>query len=344
MSNPVKTTPAKKSPAKLYIALGLIAALSIGGYFGYLLLTANRANTDDAQLEADVVPLGARVGGAVLKVLAVDNQQVKRGDTVVELDPTDFEAKVAQAEAELEAALSLAESSAAPKGYTGSNAAAVNAARANLSRTDAEFRKADADLQRAKKLRTDRAISPVEFENTQNSFDKARAAQLQAAAQIKIAEEQHGVAAAKVKAAQAALNMARTQLSYTKIRAPRDGTLSRIAVQEGQLVQPGQLVAQVVDNRPFVVANFKETQVGRMKPGQYAEVEVDAFPGHRFDGKIESLSAATGARFSMLPPDNASGNFVKVVQRVPVKIMLENLPQDLALRAGLSADVTVILK
>lgn len=338
------TNTVKKNPAKLYAALGIFGVLVVGGYLSFHLLTANRANTDDAQLEADVVPLGARVGGAVLHVLVTDNQAVKKGDSLIELDPLDYQTRVSQAEAELEAALSLAETSDAPKETPGANAAAVAAARANQSRTEAELRKAEADLQRAKKLRKERAISPVEFENTQNTYDKARAAQMQAEAQIKVAEEQHGVAAAKVKAAQAALIQARTQLSYTKIIAPRDGTLSKIAVQEGQLVQAGQMVAQVVDNRAFIVANFKETQVGRMKPGQIAEIEVDAFPGQRLEGKVESVSAATGARFSMLPPDNASGNFVKVVQRVPVKIVIENPPQDLALKAGLSADVTVYFK
>jgi membrane fusion protein (multidrug efflux system) len=343
-------TVAKKNPTKMYLALGAVALIGAAAYGGFHDLTANRVNTDDAQLEADVVPMSARVSGAILHVNVADNQTVKKGDLIAEIDPVDYEARVAQAEAEVEAALSLAETSGAKVKESdkdknpAQNAAAVAAARANLSRLDAELRKADADLQRAKKLRVDHSISPVEFETTQNTYYKARAAQLQAAAQIKVAEEQHGVAEAKVKAAQAALLQARSQLSYTKIVAPRDGMLSKIAVQEGQMVQPGQLVAQVVDNKAFIVANFKETQVGRMKPGQPAEIEVDAFPGHKFEGKVESLSAATGARFSLLPPDNASGNFVKVVQRVPVKILLDKTPADINLRAGLSADVTVYFK
>jgi membrane fusion protein (multidrug efflux system) len=332
----------RKNGAKAYFILGVIAALAVAGYFVFGAITGNQANTDDAQIDADVVPVGAKVGGTVLHLAVHDNQTVKKGDLLVEIDPTDFQVKVDEKKADLEAAEALAE--AQGKGGTAQNAAAVAAARAALARADAERQKADSDLTRDKRLKAEKAISAVELETAQNAAEKARAAAEQAAAQLKIAEEQHGVAAAKVKSAAAALAEAESQLAYTKIVAPRDGTLSRVAVQEGQILQPSQLIAQLVGSETYVVANFKETQVGRMRPGQRADIEIDAYPGRKFEGKVESLAAATGARFSLLPPDNASGNFVKVVQRVPVKIQWENVPADVTMKAGLSADVTVRFK
>ena len=177
----------------------------------------------------------------------------------------------------------------------------------------------------------------VELENTQNAFDRAVALANQATAQLKMAEEQHSMAHAKVAASDAALENMRARLSYTSILAPNDGMLSKIAVREGELVEPGRLIAQLVTGQPYIVANFKEVQVGRMKAGQLAEIEVDAYSGIVMKGRVLSLSPATGAQFSLLPPDNATGNFVKVVQRVPVKIELLDIPAGLSLKAGMSA-------
>lgn len=155
---------------------------------------------------------------------------------------------------------------------------------------------------------------------------------------------QYNVDIAKVKLAEAQLNAANNQVTYTKIYAPTTGRLSRMAVSEGQMIAPGQMLGQLVEDDTYVVANFKETQVGRMQPGNPVEIEIDSYPGVTFKGRIESIAAATGARFSILPPDNASGNFVKVVQRVPVRITFVELePNHPPLRAGLSAEVTVYM-
>ncbi len=163
-----------------------------------------------------------------------------------------------------------------------------------------------------------------------------------ARARYAAAVAQEKLSHARVKAAEAALGLARLQLSYTKIWAPEDGVISKLAVREGQLVAAGQPVAELVPVESYVVANFKETQVGTMRAGQPAEVQIDAFPGRTFEGKVESLSGGTGARFALIPPDNASGNFVKVVERVPVRVAWSKpLPADVRLRAGLSAYVTV---
>jgi membrane fusion protein (multidrug efflux system) len=163
-------------------------------------------------------------------------------------------------------------------------------------------------------------------------------------AQVAAARANSELARANAAAAEVALKLAKVQLSYARIDAPADGRLSRLAVHEGQQIQVGQQVVALVPAATYVVANFKETQVGAMHPGQRAEITIDAFPGLRFEGRVESTSPGTGARFSLLPPDNASGNFVKVVQRVPVKISWAQLPADVALAAGLSADVTVFTR
>ena len=160
---------------------------------------------------------------------------------------------------------------------------------------------------------------------------------------IAVAKAQATLAHARVKSATAALELAKLQLSYTRIEAPADGIVSRLSVHVGQLVQPGQPIAEFVPTATYVVANFKETQIARIKAGDRAVVELDAFPGREFEGTVESLSAATGARFSLIPPDNASGNFVKVVQRVPVRVHWKGDPGDI-MRAGLSAEVTVHVK
>jgi membrane fusion protein (multidrug efflux system) len=337
----------RKRSKRAYLILGSVVVLGLASYLGYDLVMGDRATTDNAQLESDVVPIGTRVGGMVRTLHVVDNQSVKKGDLLAELDPTDYEVRVAQAEADLEAAVAGADSQAQAGGKDGAGPsfAQVSAAKAALVRAKAEERKAVADLARARQLRGANAIAAVELETALNTVERMRAAADQAEAQLELAEEQHGVADAKVKAARAALTQAETMLGYTRIVAPRDGTLSKLAVQEGQIVQPGQTLVQLVGDDAFVVANFKETQIGRMQPGQRAEITVDAYPGRRFEGRVESLSAATGARFSLLPPDNASGNFVKVVQRVAVKIALDApSPRGVDLRAGLSAGVTVRLE
>ena len=161
------------------------------------------------------------------------------------------------------------------------------------------------------------------------------------AAQVAAAQAAAKLAHARVHDAQAGKQAADLQLSYTKIVAPADGITSDLAVHKGQLVQVGQTVVAVVPAATYVVANFKETQVSRIKVGQTVDMDLDAYPGQSFSGKVESISPATGARFSMLPPDNASGNFVKVVQRVPVKIAWTNLPKNVVIEAGLSVDVTI---
>ncbi len=256
-----------------------------------------------------------------------------------------------------------------------SAAAQIASARASLARAQAEDSRAQTDLARAQSLRKDDAIPQAQLDTARANAAASSAAVAQAQAQLSAAEESKSAAQTRVTeakgrleqstpvdaqlaaakanadlaharadAAKQAVELAKQQLSYTTIVAPADGVLSKLAVREGQLVQPGSQIVSVVPSATYVVANFKETQVGQMQKGQHAEIEVDAYPGRKFEGVVESTSPGTGARFSLMPPDNASGNFVKVVQRVPVKIAWSNLPPDVHMAAGLSADVTVLTR
>ena len=389
--------PPKGTNKRPFIILGIGVVLAAAGIGGYMFMTANEMETDDAQVEADVVPVGSRINGPVLKVAVEENQTVRKGDLVVQVDDADYSARVSQAQAELATAQAQAAAaeaqeqvvSATAKGgfhsagamVWGSSVAVsaadsqIAAAKAGLERAKADARKAELDLSRNKELRAANAIPQEKLDNSQIAYDSSQAALAQATAQLAAAQDSKNaalsrvaeakgrldqstpidaqiatahanadLARARVKAAEASLTLSQNQLSYTKILAPEDGVVSKLGVHAGQLVAAGQPVAELVPSKSYVIANFKETQTGRMHPGQRAIVTVDAFPGRKLEAKVESLSGGTGARFSLLPPDNATGNFVKVVQRVPVRLQWVNPPAELALRAGLSADVTVYVE
>jgi membrane fusion protein (multidrug efflux system) len=388
---------ARKSRSRPYAIFAVVVAVVVVAYFGFRLLTAGRENTDDAQVGADMVPISARVGGNVVAVPVVDNQAVKKGDVLAQIDPTDYENKVKLAEAEIlaskaqadaaDAQMRIVEASskgglstarAALSGSTSSVAGAdaqIEAAKAAVAHAQADAQKADTDLARAVSLRKDDAIPQAQVDSLTAAAAAQHAAVAQAQAQLaaasemkntarsRIAEAQGRVeqstpveaqlaaakanaalAHARVASAETSLAQAQLNLSYAKIVAPQDGHISKLGVHPGQLVSPSQTITNVLPDATYVIANFKETQVGGMKAGQLAEIAVDAYPGRTFHAKVDSVAFGTGAQFSLLPPDNASGNFVKVVQRVPVKLVWTDLPEDVRVEAGLSADVTVLTK
>ncbi len=308
-----------------------LALLLLGAFVGWEYLHRGDEVTDDAQVEADVVALAARVGGPVAELLVKDDAPVKAGQPILRLDPADYELRVRQAEAEL--ATARAQGQAAD--------AQVGAARATVTRGEAEAEKALSDLRRADELKKGEAIAASQYDATRVSSETARAGAGANRAQHAAALANAELAHAREKSAEAALALAKLQLGYTEVRAPADGVVSRLGARVGQIVAPGQVLGQLVPDRTYVVANFKETQTGAIRPGQKVEVEVDAYSGRTIEGRVESISGGTGARFALLPPDNASGNFVKVVERVPVRIAWVSPPPDLSLRAGLSAVVTV---
>ena len=379
VAEPVEA-PERGRPRKRWMILGVVALAVTLGATTWTLLTRGKEGTDDAQIEADIVPVSTRVSGQVKRLAVADNAHVHKGDPILELDDADSAARVAQAEAEVETAAAQAAAAdaqaqvasagarggftTAKAGVTGSSAQ-VATAKAGLSRAEAEEKKAELELQRAKDLRAASVIPQQRLDDAQAAYDVSRAAVLQAQAALQEAQSRTGeaqgrlsqsspveaavaaaeatarLAHAREKSAQAALALAKLQLSYTRVFAQEDGQITRLTAREGQMVQPGQPLAELVPDASYVVANFKETQIGDMKPGQPVDIDVDAYPGIELHGKVESLAGGTGARFSLMPPDNASGNFVKVVQRVPVRIAWVDPPKDLALRPGLSADVTV---
>jgi len=378
------------------LIVGGIAAVVLLGVLVYVLVHAGKESTDDAQVDADVVPLAPRVAGQVAAVLVAENQAVKKGDVVVQLEDRDYEAKVAQSSSELDSAraqadaadaqMAVAEASArgsltqAQASLLGSTrsvsgaGAQLEQARAVLVSRKADLQLADLNLRRARELRKGDAIPAQQLDQVQAQHEVALSAVASAQASVKASEEQlrraeaqvdesrgrvaasrpvdASIAAARANAAyqharvhnaEASLTLAKLNLEWARLRAPDDGVVSGITSHLGAFLAVGQTVAQFVPVKKYVTANFKETQVGEMRLGQRADVEVDTY-GRTLSGKVESLSAGTGARFSLLPPENATGNFIKVAQRIPVRISLEDVPQGLSLRAGQSVVVTVHVK
>jgi membrane fusion protein, multidrug efflux system len=382
----------RRKARRAYLALGAAALAVLAIYGGYRLWTRGQVSTDDALVDADVIPLSLQVGGVVREVKVRDHQRFARGDVLVEIDPADYQVSVRQAEADLAAARAAAAAAAAQvrivaasssgglssarAQLAGSGAgvasarAQVDAARAAVARADAEAREADAALARMRNLTAKQAATAEELEAAETASASATAAaaaaraQLAAAreqergahsrvaeaagrveqtgatdAQVAAAQAQSDAAAARVATAEAGLDQAHIQLARTRLVAPRDGTASTIAVRPGQNVAAGQLALELVPPATYVMANFKETEVAPIRPGQPVDVEVDGLPGRELHGVVDSISPATSSRFALLQPDNASGNFVKVVKRVPVKIRWST--SDAALRPGMSAEVTV---
>jgi len=392
------------------IAVG-VAALAVIGIVSWYFVTAGRESTDDAQVDAHVTQIAARVGGTVQRVLVADNQQVEAGAVLVEIDPRDYQVAVDKARAELAdaEATAIAASSNVPitSASTASNVTTaqggivqaqggvtgaereLDAARARLVTAQARLREAEAnaaksarDVERLKGLLAKDEISQQQYDATvaaaeaqKAAADSARAQITEAEAGIRVAEsrlvqanagEQQAraelqtaqtgpqeVAATKARAASAEaraqtaranLAQAELNLQYATVKAPAKGIVSRKSVEPGQTVQAGQpLLAIIPLETVWVTANFKETQLKDLRPGQKATVSVDAY-GREFNGHVESIAAATGARFSLLPPENATGNYVKVVQRVPVKIVFDDDQQARQfLRLGMSVTPEVRL-
>jgi membrane fusion protein (multidrug efflux system) len=385
----------------------VVAAIAVFLYFH------NRETTDDAQVDGHITPVASKIYGRIRKVLVTDNQAVKAGELLAEIDPGDFQAAVDQAKA----ALTLAESDARSAGvdvprtsesvasgastaqaqlavaqadlaraqasYEQAQTADLAMAEANVARSKANAELAKADLARYTPLMQKGEISKQQYDAAKANADASGStlvadeqrlaqakrnidisrAQLEAA-KARVDEANAGVAnaqsdqkrvimrtddaqgkLAKVEQARAALEAAQLNLSYCHIVAPVEGVATHKSVEPGQIVQPGQGLLVVVPlNDIWVTANFKETQLKNMRAGQRAEVNVDTY-GKTFPGHVDSISGATGAVLSLLPPENATGNYVKVVQRIPVKIVLDAIPPSVAiLRPGMNVDATVITK
>jgi membrane fusion protein (multidrug efflux system) len=308
--------------------------------------------TDNAQVDGHIVPVLAKVGGYVKTVNVSENDHVNAGQLLVQLDDADYRVRYQQAQADLAAA----EATAGGGGFSGQAQSQVQSATGQRAALDAQIgaaranaNKAEQDLARARELADKQIISKQQLDAAQAMAAVAQAnllaAERQAAAAggtVNTAEAGVRVANARTLASRAAAENAQLQLDYTRITAPASGEVSRKQVEVGQLVAAGQpLMSIVADTGMWVTANFKETQLATIRPGQPVEFEIDAYGGCVGEGKVASVSGATGAKFALLPPDNATGNFTKVVQRVPVRIAVTKPCPGHALRPGLSAVVHI---
>ncbi len=355
----------KKSKIKPLNLIIVLAVLIIASIFGVRAWhkAQHHETTDNAQIDATITSVRSAVSGFVKEVKFKENQFVKKGDTLVVIDDVDYKAKVAQAKSLLQAAEAQTgiSRSAAMAAERNAAASSMNAAalQENINASSARFTKAQKELTRIEKMFEEGSA-------TQQQFDAARAEWQSANAMVEMAKRQYtasgsqaagtqssaqaqqgqvSVAAALVQQRMAELELAETQLKYTVIIAPYDGIVSKKSVEVGQLIQYSQPVCSAVEtNDLWVVANFKETQLTKIRVGQKVDIRLDAYPDMKLTGEVESIGGATGARFSLLPPDNATGNFVKVTQRVPVRIRLNQYSdKEHLLTPGLSvfADVEI---
>ena len=302
-ATPPARTPSSRRRRRLIILIGilvLLVAIGIGIY--YYWESRFYVSTDDAYIDGHPVSVSARVSGNIVGVYGVDNQYVRQNTLLVQVDPCDYDIALGRAQAGLTAAQANEQKAAA-----------------DVESSRAMWTQQEQDLRRDEALYKQGAV-------TLQTLQHIQAAELTARANLNAAEKNLVAVRAQTGVAQVAVEAARLQLSYTDIRAPEAGYVTQKAVEVGSYVAVGQPVLTLVTQRMFVTANFKETQLTHMRPGQPATITVDAYPGLVLHGQVQSIQAGTGAVFSLFPPENATGNFVKVVQRVPVKIVFNEPP------------------
>ena len=343
--------PAKKKRSARSFLLPIIglALLGAGSWYGYNYWTDGRfmISTDDAYVQADMSFVSPKISGYIDKVLVSENQQVKAGDPLFVIDNGDYKIAVAQAEAQI---ATLAKTLDRIDAQTKAAQASLQQAQAQKVADQAAADNAGRAQVRAAQLVKTHVGTQAQLDDAQTALDQAKAALVGADAQIAAAQANIGVleaqraeSASTLASLQLTRDKAQRDLSFTVLKAPYDGVVGNRSVEQGDLVSPGQKLAVVVPmDKLYIVGNFKETQLGRMVPGQKVRITVDAIDGQTFEGTVSSLAPASGAVFSLLPPENATGNFTKVVQRVPVRI---DVPADVLktgkLRAGLSVVVAV---
>ncbi len=336
LPSPVAGNKTRRRRALVILLVAGLAFLVLG--LVWWIHGQNHIETDNAFVEAKTVAISCKVAGTVSRVLVEDNQYVRRGEPLVELDPVDYRVQVAQAEA----GVSLAENE------TGGEQVRVEETRATVELAKARAEQADLDLRRGEVLYQREVIPREQLDHLRTAQRVARSQLVEAREGFRQAQAVAGLAGAggaraRVRQRQAQLHEARLRLSYTRVLAPSSGYITRKAVEPGANIQAGQpLMALVPLQNAWIVANYKEGQLTHIRPGQKVAFSVDAYPGRSFTGRVNSIMAGTGAAFSLLPPENATGNYVKVVQRVPVKITIDsNSDPEHLLRVGMSVIPTV---
>ncbi len=364
---PKQSAPAAGRPLfhRPVVVFVLLLAVIGGIIFGATVMfhAFTHETTDDAFIDGHVISVAPRVAGRILKVNAKDNEEVKKGDVLFEIDPTDYGAVVAQKKAALDVAIAKQKAAEASvkqsQVHLQTLAAGVDAMQAIADASNLSTQLSHSDAVRGQALIKRGVVSAQDFEHTKSASDTAdatlvskikevdatKAFQEEAKAAAVSSAAQAGAAAAEVNEEQAMLAQSELQLSYTKAIAPEDGRVTTKAVEQGDYVQVGQNLMGLVTPEVWVTANFKETQITHMQPGEAVTVSVDAYPDRELKAHIDSIQAGSGARFSLLPPENATGNFVKVVQRVPVKIVFdEGMDVQQVLGPGMSAVPDVKIK
>jgi membrane fusion protein (multidrug efflux system) len=356
--------PVNSNRSTIFLVLGIIALMIIVGVYFYIRHTRLYISTDDAYVTGRIHSIAPKVAGTIKAIYVEDNQRLKKGYLLLEIDSRDYDVKVGDAEATMNSEQSklkelLMKEEVAEKQLTEIQSR-IAAARATLALQDATLKQAKQDLDRAQKLYEKGAFAEATFEKATTAYDVAKAQVDAAHEQLKqalAALETQKLVVQQSKAAyqsqgyiveqkKQVLASASLMQSYTKLYAPSDGYITKKNVEVGNQVQPGQpLMAVVSLGDVWIVANYKETQLENVKPGQKVTIEVDTYPGRTFSGKVDSIMAGTGSVFSLFPPENATGNYVKVVQRIPVKIALdEGTDPEHNLRVGMSVFPTISVK
>ncbi|MBB4252846.1 HlyD family secretion protein [Rhizobium sp. BK008] len=333
------------------LAAALLAGVAFAGDFGYRYWTLGRfiESTDDAYVKADYTTVAPKVAGYIREVLVSDNDQVKAGQVLARIDDRDFQAALSQARADVKAAEAAITNIDAQIALQQS---VIEQARATMDASQASLDFAVSDAARSARLITNGAGTQSRAEQTQSAREQAaaaverdRAALVAAQNKVPVLQTQREQSAAQRDRAAAAAQQAELNLSYTDIVAAVDGTVGARSIRVGQYVTSGtQLMAVVPLHAVYVVANFKETQLTYISPGQPVEIKVDSFPDISIKGHVDSVSPASGLEFSLLPPDNATGNFTKIVQRIPVKIVIDDEPLSGLLRSGMSVEPEIDTK
>ncbi len=346
------------------IVFAVIAVIGIIGIILYIGYKSTHISTDDAFVEGYIHTIASKVPGTVKAVLVDDNQHVKAGDPLVEIDQTDYDVTVKEASSALNVEKAKSVEAAtrieAAKRRLSELQYGLRAAKANLEVKEANLRQAELDIKRAENLYRNETIPKERYDRTKTGYDvnvaevkaaKDQVKQTEAAIRTQEAVIRQDQSAAqsqtsRVEQKEASLRAAELNKGYTKVYAPVEGYVTKKSVEVGNQIQTGQpLMAVVPLSDVWVVANYKETQLDKVKPGQKVEMSVDSYPGKVFRGKVDSIMAGSGAAFSLFPPENATGNYVKVVQRIPVKIVLDKgTDPDRLLRVGMSVVPTILLK
>jgi membrane fusion protein (multidrug efflux system) len=357
-------TSKKKNKKKLVIISGILSTILAIAII-YFIIGANYETTDNAQLDADIVPVKSSVSGYIKTVHFKDNEHIKKGQLLITIDDVELKTKVAQAKAALENAkanflsvksnaMAVSQNADASKWSSSSVEQNVNSAKAKLTKSQGDFNRIEsmfsskaATQSQLDAYAADLEIAKAQYEGAVNQFKSASAQSQGNRSQAEAQKAQITLAEALVKQREAELALSQTQLDNATIESPSDGIVTKRAVEAGQYIVMAQPLCSIIDNSHlWVTANFKETQVKNIKPGMVVDVEIDAFPDIKITGSIESFIGATGSKFSLLPPDNSTGNFVKIIQRIPVRIELTDYPKGRIddLFPGLSVFVEVKVK